>query len=106
MKCEGCGNESALRLNVRYAKEGKRETCEKCGTLDVYYNPDVTVPVGGYYDEHLDTFIYSKRQKARLLKERNIVEVADRVNPVLGRPMPYIADAEKRRKFCLDNFGK
>lgn len=106
MKCNGCGNKDAHHVKIQYpGKGGKIEVCEKCGELVNVWNPDVSVPSGGYYDEHLGTYVYSKRQKAALLREKGWVECGDRVNPVLGRPAPYIKDPVKRQKFFRDNYG-
>lgn len=106
MRCEGCGNTEAYKLRTVYHEDKtKTEYCDRCAKFDAGI-PDVSVPSGGYHDEHLGCFIHSKRQKADLLKQKGWVECGSRVNPVLGRPMPYIKDPVKRKKFCMDNFGK
>lgn len=108
MKCSGCGYESALRIQVRYNSELKKsyEHCEKCAGIGMVGIPDVSVPAGGYYDEHLGCQINSKRQKAELLKQKGWVECGDRKNEQLGKPMPYIKDPIKRRNFMRENFGR
>jgi hypothetical protein len=101
--------------HVRVYYEGKTnqkfEYCEKCGQMPSVYIPDVSFQKP-YFDEHLcdkshpqGQWIHSKRQKAELLRQRNLVEAGDRINPKLGYPTPFIKDEKKRQKFFKDNFG-
>ena len=107
MICDGCGNENALHVRIGHDKQiGRYEVCDKCGQLPNEWLPDVSMPNGRYYDEHLGTNIESKRQKADLLRKKGWVECGDRINPVLGRPTPFISDDNKRRKFFKDNFER
>ena len=106
MLCSGCGNDHAVAVHIVYDKDGKHEFCDACGKVSSVYVPDVAVPAGGYFDENLGSFITSRRQKAALMKEKGLVEAGNRVNRTLGKPMPYIADIEKRKKFLRDNFGE
>lgn len=110
-ECKGCGNKSPVRVHIEYTEGRKVEVCDRCGQFhgsavvaDVFFKEP-------YYDEHLaephnpNGFMGSRREKAEAMKRLDLQEAGDRKNKVLGRPMPYIADPVKRRKFFIDNFG-
>lgn len=113
MKC-ACGNEEAAYVRVFFdQKTGQKthEICDKCGNVDIPVLSDVYFKEP-YFDEHLadkdhkhGRWVYSKRQKAQIMKEQGLREAGSDVNPVLGRPQPHISDVDKRRKFYKDNFG-
>jgi ribosome-binding protein aMBF1 (putative translation factor) len=110
-ECKGCGNKSPARVHIEYSEGDKIEVCDRCGDFhrtsvvpDVYFNKP-------YYDEHLaephnpNGYIGSRREKAEAMKRLNLREAGDKKNKILGKPIPYIADPVKRRKFFMDNFG-
>jgi hypothetical protein len=93
MKCDGCGNEHAIRLRTYFdnvpgetTNKQMKEVCDKCGTVcnttacpDVYFKEP-------YFDEHLGDqkhpygqHIKSKAHKARIMREQNVHEYGDRV---------------------------
>jgi len=113
MICQ-CGNQTAIRMRIYFDEKGNAsEVCEKCGELDNTNGcPDVFFE-RPYLDEHLTDdahkngiYVESKRHKAQLLKERGLREAGSDINPRLGRPMPFIKDPERRRRFMIDNFGE
>jgi hypothetical protein len=83
-----CGNEDASKVRIVYGEDGGRiECCDKCGQLDNSgCEPDVFFREP-YFDEHLGNkvhphgqWVFSKRHKARLLKEQGLVESGDRIH--------------------------
>jgi len=108
MKCNGCGNE-----NARHIRIGKGfEVCERCGSLDVGGVPDVYCPEGGYFDENLadkthrkGQFIRDRHHKAAVMRDLGLAEAGSLRNPETGKVTPYFKNPEKRRKYCIDNFG-
>lgn len=113
MKCEGCGNEEALHIRIRYSDNGcKYEVCDRCGNLVQYAPPDASCPTGGYFDENLadathrkGQWVHDKAHKKEILRRLGLEEAGSNRNSTTGKVTPYIADPAKRRKFCLDNFG-
>ena len=112
MRCGGCGNQEAGRIRILYHDGKRHEFCDKCGGLGSVGVPDVFCPGGGYFDENLadrehpkGQFVHGKRHKAMLLKKLNRAEWGDAKNPVTGKVTPYIKDPEKRRRYCIENFG-
>ena len=85
MKCEGCGNEHAYRTQSGFYKneDGNRvpyECCDRCGDTNSGALPDVFWDGSPEYGLANDprtgqprTFS-SKMEKARYLKERNLIE--------------------------------
>ena len=81
MICGGCGNENAFR----FFKSRNFECCDRCSNLNAFGTPDV------YWDgkeEHglpddpktgKPMVFGSKFEKARYLKEHNLVESGDRI---------------------------
>ena len=91
MTCNGCGNKAAYRLRVGHdEKTGEKwEACDSCGALPSVSVPDVFFP-GPYIDPNLvhrnrpweknGVLVTSKRHKAQLLREQNLVEAGDAKN--------------------------
>ena len=111
MICQ-CGNQNALRMRFYCNEKGTKGVCDICGDIQGLVTiPDIYFK-GRYFDEHITdgkhrngTWVESKRHKAKLLKDRNLMEAGDMKNPVLGRPAPFIKDADARRRFFRDNYG-
>lgn len=86
MTCDGCGNKAAVRIHVdRFG-----ESCNACGTVSVSVGaPDVYFKEP-YRDPHLvhpdrpnevkagGVWVTSKRHKAALMAEQNLVERGDK----------------------------
>jgi hypothetical protein len=86
MICEGCANDHASVLNVRYQKDGRKIcSCNRCGAslpyvADVYFKEP-------YWDENLATedhpgakFIASRGDKKFWLDKCKLREAGDRVH--------------------------
>lgn len=104
MICSQCKNENAIRIQVRYTKHGRVETCEKCGNLSLEGLPDVSDVHEPYFDEHLadakhpdGRWIHSRRQKAEVLKEMGLREKRESA-------IPYIKDEGARRRYFRNHF--
>ena len=84
MKCDGCGNGAARR--IRYNRHG--ETCDGCGGLstavgcpDVYFRQPYLDPNLAHPDrphEANGVWVTSRRHKAALMAEQNLVERGDK----------------------------
>lgn len=86
MICDGCGNDAARR--IRYTRHG--ETCDVCGGLpadvgapDVYFrkpylDPNLAHPDRPNESRQGGVWVTSKRHKAALLAEQNLVERGDK----------------------------
>lgn len=93
MKCDGCGNEHAIRIKTYFdnvpgetEKSQMKEFCDVCGSVnnstvlpDVYFRKP-------YFDENLGDpkhpygqHVESKAHKARIMREQNVREHGDRV---------------------------
>lgn len=91
----------------------RQESCDCCGRVIVSALPDVSCPTGGYFDENLadkdhpkGQFIRSKEHKAGVLRQLGLEEAGSNRNPTTGKVTPYIADPEKRKRYCRENFGE
>ena len=105
MVCNGCGNSNATIWQLIVTKKyGRQEKCDKCGIVsspvhsDVYWggqhtNPNIT-------DEHgTPIFLESREHKARIMREKGIIEAGDKVHgaPYLpGRRPGDYSHAKKR----------
>ena len=91
-KCPKCGNyEESIRP---YTDASLPEICASCGTEmnRVYTVPQVSIPMTGYYDHGLGTYIGNKRDKLDAIKRINdrgdvqIEEVGDqKIKPAPAR---------------------
>jgi hypothetical protein len=86
--CEGCGNERAYHIQIKFAKEGKTEICDRCGAAalppcyDVYLGRE-----GGIRREEnlcdpksgVPIPYSTKSEKAAIMNRLGIREVGDRV---------------------------
>lgn len=87
MICSGCSNSSA-RITRTYfdSHVGWVEICDSkdCGDLRQPSLPD-TYFRQPYHDEHLDTFIESKRHKQAVMKRQDVHEDGDRFHGALEK---------------------
>jgi len=99
MKCEGCGNEHAVRIKTYFdnlpgetKKTQMKEICDKCGVVsntaskDVYFRKP-------YFDDNLGDekhpygqMIESKEHKHSVMREQGVHEAGDRIR---GARMEY-----------------
>jgi hypothetical protein len=95
LQCDGCGNESAYATKTSFSKEGRFETCDKCGDAGRSGSPDVFFN-RPYVDEDIvdenkpetwqGTFIRSKRHLASEMKRLGLVETHDPIHGARPRP--------------------
>lgn len=83
MRCDNCGNETN-HLRISYNIHGRQCVCSYCGQLNIAGIPDVYFDKP-YFDEHLadekhkaGRQIWSRNQKARIMKELGLREAGDR----------------------------
>lgn len=103
MECNNCGNQEAHISRVCFDKKlGRLESCNLCGDIsssDVYM-PDVFWNGPGYHPGLVDKnnkpiFLYSRRQKARLMKEQNSREAGDWHHGTRGTEGLYVPRGTK-----------
>jgi hypothetical protein len=71
--CGACGNEKAYHVQIKFTKkDGKLESCDRCGASSLPAN----------YDVYLGT-------KGGIQREENLAD------PETGHPIPYTTKAEK-----------
>lgn len=83
MQCNGCGNKTAYKIK----RTSFIENCNRCGNLASTWVPDVYFK-GPYLDPNLahphrpneinGVWIRSRRHKALLLAEQNLIEKGDK----------------------------
>lgn len=92
MKCDNCQNENAHAYKMKISSKGEvNSCCDKCGgkgSISTFHDVYFRSP---YWDENFTsekdpqtwdkgTFITSKSQKARLMKESKMFESGDKVH--------------------------
>lgn len=85
MTCSACGNKSAYRIVTAYHEGKLLDSCDRCGNHEATTIHDVYWPGHPHYNSQLvDKFgrpilITSKAHKARILKEKGLIEAGDTV---------------------------
>lgn len=107
MICKGCGNDKAYA--IRFVRD--YEACDRCGGFStVAAMPDVFWNNKPYYSEALDVEFTSREQKARVMKEKGVVEAGDmkmgQKSWVEGSREARKASFEKDRPMIRENIRK
>lgn len=104
MICNACGNQNAIRFQMR---ESGGSCCDHCGTLRSVDNPDVFFS-GPYLDPNLvdvnkpeqkrGVWIESRRQKAEIMKKLGVREAGDKKHGTRLEDRFQLRREQERRK--------
>lgn len=84
LKCRGCGNDAAYRVQVRMIESEPVDICNRCGDVGSAHVPDVYWPGHAYKSDNITDangvpiLLTSRRHKADVMRQQNLSEAGDR----------------------------
>lgn len=85
MECRTCHNDRPITVRAIYSlKEGIIESCDRCGQVSMPQMPDVYWPGHQHTNPNITDnmgnpiLLESRQHKAKIMKQKGIIEVGDR----------------------------